>query len=143
MLKVEVGFSGVQELASRCRVEFLITPFAARFTRGQAEAVRAAAERLAPKKSGYLAAHHDIRMLSPYSAEVYNSTPYAPFVHEGTRPHFPPASSGLPYPVRRAISLHGTKAHPWFPQAVEQASQTVSGRIETLAEGIAGAWKGQ
>lgn len=53
---------------------------------------------------------------------------YAPFVEEGTSPHYPPISALMrwakqrginPYALQKAIGKHGTKKHPFFWKPVE------------------------
>lgn len=57
-----------------------------------------------------------------------NTAPYAIFVHEGTRPHFPPIEAiepwasrhGIPaFLVARSIARKGTQGVPFFQMAIE------------------------
>lgn len=66
-----------------------------------------------------------------------NNATYAPFVEEGTRPHFPPplALAGWakrvganPFVVARAIAKKGTKARRMFGKVLE--SPFISGMVE-------------
>jgi hypothetical protein len=54
----------------------------------------------------------------------------------------PPASSGLPWPVRRAIAEHGTPANPWMDRAFELGLQDVGENLDRMAsevlEGLGG-----
>lgn len=89
-----------------------------------------------PGHPGMLANSHRLRVLNPFNAEVVNTAYYATFVAEGTRAHMPPASSGLPFPVRRAIGLHGTKAQPWFERAFARGEQEIQGNLDAMAEEV-------
>jgi hypothetical protein len=89
-----------------------------------------------PGHPGLLARSNQLRVLDAYNAEVVNVQPYAIFVATGTQPHTPPASSGLPWPVRRAIGIHGTKAQPWYDEAFSRGLQDVAGNLDTMAEDI-------
>lgn len=57
-----------------------------------------------------------------------NTAPYSSYVHDGTKPHFPPISAiegwanrhGIePFLVARAISKKGTKAVPFYDNAIK------------------------
>jgi len=61
---------------------------------------------------------------------------YAIFVHEGTRPHWPPIGAiegwarrhGIePFLVARAIARHGTKARPFMREGLEVARHKILG----------------
>jgi hypothetical protein len=80
------------------------------------------------------------RDLFPTYAKVYPTVKYGIYVHEGTRPHFPPIielkpggsiyrwaqKKGLnPYAVARAIARKGTKAQPWMADIAENQKAEV------------------
>jgi hypothetical protein len=68
--------------------------------------------------------------------EVVYDAPYAAFVHEGTKPHFPPVDAlvrwvqlvlgihdekearGVAFAIARTISIHGTKPEPFLKDAL-------------------------
>jgi hypothetical protein len=75
-------------------------------------------------------------IISDYEAAVIATQPYAIFVFMGTRPHWPPASSGLSFPARRSISIHGTRANPWMDRAFEAGNSDLDANIEALADAI-------
>jgi hypothetical protein len=85
---------------------------------------------------GLLQRSHILRVLNPFNAEVVNTAYYARFVAEGTRPHMPPASSGLPWPVRRAIAEHGTRPQPWFERAFQMGETEIAANLEQMGEEI-------
>lgn len=89
-----------------------------------------------PEHPGLLQKSHVLRVLNPFNAEVVNTAFYARFVAEGTRPHMPPASSGLPWPVRRAIGEHGTKAQPWFDKAFAAGEASVQANLDAMGQEI-------
>lgn len=85
-----------------------------------------------PGHPGMLQRSHVLRVTDPFHAEVVNTAHYARFVEEGTRAHMPPASSGLPWPVRRAIAQHGTQPNPWFARAFARGMQDAPENMERL-----------
>jgi len=70
--------------------------------------------------------------LRPLEASVFSIAKYAPYVHEGTRPHYPPiralkdwarrklGDENLAFPIARAISRRGTKGQPFLKSSVEK-----------------------
>jgi hypothetical protein len=89
-----------------------------------------------PGHPGLLARSNQLRIINQYAAEIVNVQPYAIFVQRGTRPHTPPASSGLPWPVRRAIGLHGTRAQPWYDEAFQRGMAEVQGNLDAMANEV-------
>ena len=86
---------------------------------------------------GMLQRSHVLRVLEPFHAEVVNTAHYARFVAEGRRPgKMPPASSGLPFPIRRAIGAHGTQANPWFQRAFERGEAEIQANLDAMGEAI-------
>lgn len=86
---------------------------------------------------GMLAQSHVLRVLEPFHAEVVNTAHYARFVAEGRRPgRMPPPSSGLPFPVRRAIGAHGTKANPWFQRAFEKGEASIQANLDEMGASV-------
>lgn len=85
---------------------------------------------------GLLKQSHILRVIDPFHAEVINTQPYSTYVYTGTRPHMPPASSGLPYVVRRGIALHGTKANPWFDRAFQDGESEIAANLEKMGAEI-------
>jgi hypothetical protein len=85
-----------------------------------------------PGHPGLLQRSHLLRVVDPFNAEVVNTAFYALFVAGGTQPHTPPASSGLPWPVRRAIGRHGTRANPWMDRAFQRGLQDVPTNLDAL-----------
>lgn len=70
---------------------------------------------------------------------VGNNVGHAPFVENGTRPHFPPPAAlagwakrvgANPFAVARAIAKKGTKARRMFGKVLE--SPFISGMVERL-----------
>lgn len=69
--------------------------------------------------------------LRPLEGAVLAMAKYAEFVHDGTKPHMPPTDpggsldrwakkKGIPtFLVARAIARRGTKAQPFFDEAIE------------------------
>lgn len=93
--------------------------------------MHALAVEAAPEDRGVLKQDHHITIdASPLPrwgmVSVDNET--AIFVHNGTRPHFPPLRSIMgwaqrrginPYALQRSIGRHGTRPNPWFMRSAE------------------------
>jgi hypothetical protein len=76
----------------------------------------------------------NVPVFSTLKGVLENRAPYAIFVHEGTRPHFPPLHAierwanrhGInPYLVARAISKKGTKGIPFYDDAVKDSNPLI------------------
>jgi hypothetical protein len=73
---------------------------------------------------------------------------YAVYVHEGTRPHWPPFGAGTainrwsrmhginPFLVARAISLRGTKSQPFLKEGVDRSKSIIDQRFADALSGI-------
>lgn len=88
-----------------------------------------------PKDTSNLGGKIQPKMINALHGELVADTNYAVFVHEGTRPHFPPFYAidpwarrhGIPtFLVQRAIARKGTKANPFMKDAKESANRDVS-----------------
>lgn len=102
-----------------------------RYIEGQLRAVEVAAKQRCPVDQAKLRASSKIEMKQgahgPEGTLTFTET-YAVFVHEGTRPHWPPLRAlegwarrhGFPnaYLVARAISIKGTKGTPFLYDAL-------------------------
>lgn len=71
---------------------------------------------------------------------VGTNVKYAIFVHEGTKPHWPPIdalrpwarSHGIsPFVVARAIARKGTKAQPFIKRAVDESENKINRIFES------------
>ena len=104
-----------------------------RFVRGRCQAVEVAAKRNCPVDEAQLRNSSEIDVQEGPNGPVGTVTftaPYALFVHEDTRPHWPPINAlerwasrhGFPnaYLVARAISRHGTKGVPFLWDALNE-----------------------
>lgn len=78
-----------------------------------------------------------------FKRAVGSSVKYAVFVHEGTRPHFPPikALEGWarrhkisPFVVARSIARKGTKAVPFLEKPLNESFKDIVGFIEEALE---------
>lgn len=102
------------------------------------------ARQKAPKgATGHLAGSHE-QKLNRFSlvGELFPTVDYAVYVHEGTRPHWPPYGEGTslarwakqrgipPYLVARSISRKGTKAQPWL----EETAKADRGTVERIMQ---------
>ncbi len=98
------------------------------------------------------------------SVQVVFSAPWAAFVHEGTRPHWPPKgvlvrwielvlgkshdeAVKLEYVIRRGIARHGTKPQPYLREAAEVILPTLEAlfraNFEKSARQLAGRFGGE
>lgn len=104
-----------------------------RYVEGRLRAVEVRAKQLCPVDEGELRASSEIRVEHGSRGPVGTLTftaGHAVFVHEGTRPHWPPfqavarwaARHGFPGPflVARAIALKGTKGTPFLWNALNE-----------------------
>lgn len=84
--------------------------------------------------------------LKPLEGAVLAMAKYAEFVHDGTRPHWPPYDPGSslerwarmkgipPFLVARAIARRGTRAQPFFDEAIEANRVPISTLFEEALE---------
>ena len=80
--------------------------------------------------------------------------PYALYVEEGTRPHFPPRAPlelwaqrvlgdrRLWFVVARAISRRGTRAHHMFRDALAAVQPSIAPRLQSALDRVARLWMG-
>lgn len=87
---------------------------------------------------------------SPFEARFKADTEYALYVHEGTKPHFPPREylepwankHGIPvFLVQMAIAKKGTKANKFLDRAVKNAEGGVNTELAAALERIVSAVK--
>lgn len=81
----------------------------------------------------------------PTSARVGTNVEYAQWVHDGTRPHWPPIaaitpwaiSKGLsPYLVARSIARKGTKSNPYLQNAFDTTEKRIPFWLGQMADEI-------
>lgn len=72
-------------------------------------------------------------------AVIGTNVKYAIYVHEGTRPHWPPIEAitpwakrhGIePFLVARSIAKHGTRAQPFIKEAINNSQNKIEGFFE-------------
>jgi len=106
--------------------------------------IEAEAKKEAPADRGTLRSKI-VSKSSGLKGAVEARTDYAVYVHEGTRPHFPPISAvegwarrhGIePFLVARAISRKGTKAHPFFEIAFDKAKHRINSLFNKLGKNL-------
>jgi len=103
----------------------------------------------APSDTGKLQGDLARPEIKPLYARVGSNRNYAVFVHEGTKPHYPPikALTGWasrhnisPYVVARAISKRGTKANPFLKDSLAETEsyreQTISKQMNSVLQSI-------
>ena len=98
-----------------------------------------------PTDRGFLRGPGNVTIFSTLKGVLKNRAPYAIFVHEGTKPHFPPLHAiekwadrhGIPpFLVARAIAKKGTKGKPFYDLAVKETKplldQIFSGALKDI-----------
>lgn len=102
------------------------------------------ARQLAPVDTGRLRASHTSDF-SNLRGELYPTTEYAVYVHEGTKAHFPPIGTpgvgnwskkhGIPaYKVALGISKKGTKARPWLQQTADKEQKNIENIMQDAVD---------
>lgn len=141
---IRVRITGLDEAERKLGPQLLAKPVRNFFERGTVTIQSGARER-APVDRGRLrnSIMRDIDPgLIPRRAAVGTDVFYAPYVHEGTRPHWPPVSAlrgwarrhGMnPYLVARAIARRGTKPRPFLREAFEAALPEIDRLIDVMA----------
>lgn len=78
------------------------------------------------------------KYIGPLKGGIKINLDYGVYVHEGTRPHWPPYKEGTPlgrwakqkginpYLVARSISRKGTKANPFFKKGIDKAQSNIN-----------------
>lgn len=95
-----------------------------------------------PVDTGALRADVKVQEMRNLYAKVGTLKQYGLYVHEGTKPHFPPVSAltgwakrhGVsPFAVARGISRKGTKARPFLTEAL---NETESFRVKSVTDAM-------
>jgi len=107
--------------------------------------LQGSARTFVPKDTSNLGSQIKTEMTGALSGQVVADTEYALFVHEGTKPHWPPIAAitpwanrhGIPpFLVARSIATKGTKPHPFFQWAKEATENDVSGIFDSAIKNI-------
>jgi hypothetical protein len=147
-LEMEFDQQSVAELHRKLAADYLIdVPFEA-FADSLAIVIGKAAKAKTPVDRGDL--QRGIKVLKEKGGvAVVASAPHSIYVHEGTRPHWPPidalrgwaARHGIsPYLVALSISRKGTKAVPFLKDAAEEQFAKLNPGMTTLTAGIEKRW---
>jgi HK97 gp10 family phage protein len=146
-MKIHVQVHGIPELTRKLAPAQLAGP-QRRFLDRASIALQNQARGLAPVDTGRLrnSIGREIdRGIPPRYARVGTNTFYAPFVHEGTRPHWPPIAPlrrwakrhGVnPYALQRAIATRGTRPRPFLRDAVAEAQPEIEAAVGWFAYDI-------
>ena len=104
--------------------------------------VQRLAKQNAPKDTGVLVNRIDVEA-QPLKVIVASKANYSVYVHEGTKPHYPPIDKikgwskrhGInPYLVARGISKNGTKANPFMKDALEESTSYAEDKLNSALE---------
>lgn len=110
--------------------------------------LQAAAKERTPRDRGGLWNSIKPKMISSLEGQLViegTGEEYAIFVHEGTRPHFPPLaaiapwaeSHGIPaFALALSIARKGTKPYPFFKWAREAKEADINGIFENALKNI-------
>lgn len=107
--------------------------------------LQASARQFVQKDTSTLASKIITKTENALSGEVRADTDYAVFVHEGTKPHWPPIQaiepwanrhSIPPFMVARSIAAKGTKANPFFDYAKEATQSDIFGFFDSAINNI-------
>lgn len=105
--------------------------------------LQGSAREFVPKDTSNLASQIRPQMINSLHGELNANTQYALYVHEGTRPHYPPLIALEPWArrhgipailVQRAIGRNGTKPRPFMTQAREAQDLSISRIFEKALE---------
>jgi len=112
-------------------------------TVGKAIERRARQNAAKSEDTGELGRRITFRYVPPNLAEVVSEAKHSVFVHEGTRPHWPPPGAlagwarrhGIPeFLAARSVAEHGTKANPFLRDAYEETmARDVAPGIQAVA----------
>jgi hypothetical protein len=156
MIKTKVTVEMSPQLKRNLSATYLVGVPLRDYLQEATETVRDIAKEEAPEDLGELRKSHvalvDNAALPAWGrmevrAVSKDGAPYPIFVHEGTKPHFPPVSAIAPWAQRhninpfvlaRSIAQKGTKPNPWLERAVDKALP----KLRDLG-GLAGAIKKQ
>jgi HK97 gp10 family phage protein len=106
------------------------------------------AKQLAPSNEGTLR-KGIMSTIYPLYSKVISTAEYSIYVHEGTRPHFPPIQpgssldrwankKGIPtFMVAKAIAQKGTKAQPFMNDAMEKNQSTINEYAKEMLDNTA------
>lgn len=103
------------------------------------------ARQYVPKDTSNLGSQIKTEMTNALSGQVNADTKYALFVHEGSKPHWPPIKAITPWAnrhnippflVARSIAKKGTKPQPFFDWAKEATENDVSGIFNSAINNI-------
>jgi len=107
--------------------------------------VEARGRKKTPRDTSRLASSISHRV-SKLRAIVGTNVKYAVFVHEGTRPHFPPPKAlagwarrhgmaGKEFLIARAISRRGTKARPFLKEGLAESKRKIDSYLNDALAG--------
>lgn len=131
-IKVRLDKTSQAKLAAFRGKTEQILPALRRASEASALLIEGAAKRLTPVDTGRLRASIATSLgvgALAGGAIVQTNVNYAIYVHEGTKPHFPPLKAlegwakrhnTTPFQVARGIARKGIKKRPFMRQAVEQ-----------------------
>lgn len=131
-IRIDVTVQGLDEITKKADAPEVLGPALRLFFTGVTDELRAAAMARTPVDTAHLQRSHATAVddaAIPRWGMVGTNVTYAVFVHEGTRPHFPPVAAldgwakrhGVnPWAVAQAIARRGTRAQPWLRETWDQ-----------------------
>lgn len=142
-MQISVTVQGEADVIRRLRPQIVTNP-KRRFLSRSAITVQSNARQRTPVDRGRLRNSIAIN-LSGDTAQIGTNLFYGPFVHDGTRPHFPPVAAvagwasrhGMnAFAVAHGIARHGTKARPFMRDGFNASIPAIHGYVAVLASEI-------
>lgn len=143
MSAISIKIEGLDELVSAVKdaPEIVGSQIAKAIAKSILEVQREAMQRV-PVDTGILRSSFR-SALSMLKGELFVDADYAVYVHEGTRPHWPPFGAGSalegwsqrhgiePFLVARSIAMRGTKAQPFLKEGLEASTDNINKHFKT------------
>jgi phage gpG-like protein len=142
-MQIIVTIHGMDDLIRRLGPQIIVNP-KRRFLSRSGIAVQSRAREKTPVDRGRL--RNSIAVtISGDTAQIGTNVFYGIYVHEGTRPHFPPVAAlegwasrhgTNAFAVARGISRNGTKARPFLRDGFNAAVPAIYGYVNVMAAEI-------
>jgi len=148
-ISIQFDPRSLARMRGRLQADYLIEVGEQRFYSEVTKTIAKRAKDNAPKDTGELQKSIKTKKVSKHERSVIAGAPHAVFVHEGTRPHWPPVDAlrgwakrhNIPaFLVARAISERGTAAVPFLTDAFNMTMLTVRTPLNDWAESVARKW---
>lgn len=142
-MQITVTIHGLDDLLRRLGPQIVVNP-KRRFLARSAIAVQSRAREATPVDTGRLR-NSIVTNIGGDTAVIGTNVVYGIYVHEGTRPHWPPVAAVAgwarrhgadPFLVAKGISRNGTKAKPFMLKGFSAALPAINGYVGVMASEI-------